>query len=108
MTQRLLPRLCLCLALWPTATPAFAVVGEIPWNRSLTITRTSSDDDIKNVFRSILQANGLSVVFAPSVRKNVSFHLEQVPIQRAFEQLIDQNNLTYSYNATNKTVFISS
>src|SRR3954469_16333331 len=107
MTQRLLPRLCLCLALWPTATPAFAVVGDIPWNRSLTITRTSADDDIKNVFRSILQANGLSVSFGPAVRDTVSFHMEQVPIQQAFEQVIDQHHLTYSYNDSTKTVFIN-
>jgi type III secretion system YscC/HrcC family outer membrane pore protein len=86
--------------------PALAQ-GDIPWNRSLTITRTSSDDDIKNVFRSMLQANGLSVVFGPTVKRNVSFHLEQVPIQRAFEQLIAQNNLTYSYNPATKTVFIN-
>src|SRR3954470_8998987 len=106
MTQRLIPGLCLGIALWPAATPAFAVVGDIPWNRSLTVTRTSSDDDIKNVFRSILQANGLSVAFGPTVRDTVSFHMEQVPIEKAFEQLIDQHHLTYSYNDSTKTVFI--
>jgi len=107
MTQRLIPRLCLGLALWPAATPASAAVGDIPWNRSLTITRTSADDDIKNVFRSILQANGLSVSFGPQVRDTVSFHMEQVPIQQAFEQVIDQHHLTYSYNDSTKTVFIN-
>ena len=107
MTQRLLPGLCLGLALWPAATPASAAVGDIPWNRSLTITRTSADDDIKNVFRSILQANGLSVSFGPQVRDTVSFHMEQVPIQQAFEQVIDQHHLTYSYNNSTKTVFIN-
>jgi type III secretion system YscC/HrcC family outer membrane pore protein len=107
MTQRLIPRLCLGLALWPAATPASAAVGDIPWNRSLTITRTSADDDIKNVFRSILQANGLSVSFGPQVRDTVSFHMEQVPIQQAFEQVIDQHHLTYSYNGSTKTVFIN-
>ena len=105
MTQRLIPRLCLGLALWPAA--ASAAVGDIPWNRSLTITRTSADDDIKNVFRSILQANGLSVSFGPQVRDTVSFHMEQVPIKQAFEQVIDQHHLTYSYNDATKTVFIN-
>jgi type III secretion system YscC/HrcC family outer membrane pore protein len=105
MTQRLIPGLCLGLALWPAA--ASAAVGDIPWNRSLTITRTSADDDIKNVFRSILQANGLSVSFGPQVRDTVSFHMEQVPIKQAFEQVIDQHHLTYSYNDATKTVFIN-
>lgn len=81
--------------------------ADIPWNRSLTITRTSSDDDIRNVFRSILQTNGLSVVFGPSVHQTVSFHLEGVPIEQAFEQLIDQHHLTYSYNPGTKTVMIN-
>jgi type III secretion system YscC/HrcC family outer membrane pore protein len=98
----------LCLGLACASAPAWAAVGEIPWNRSLTITRTSSDDDIKNVFRSILQANGLSVAFGPAVRDTVSFHMEQVPIQKAFEQVIDQHHLTYSYNDATKTVFIDS
>jgi type III secretion system YscC/HrcC family outer membrane pore protein len=98
----------LCLGLACASAPAWAAAGEIPWNRSLTITRTSSDDDIKNVFRSILQANGLSVAFGPAVRDTVSFHMEQVPIQKAFEQVIDQHHLTYSYNDATRTVFIDS
>src|SRR3954447_16510429 len=98
----------LCLGALCAGAPAWAAVGEIPWNRGLTITRTSSDDDIKNVFRSILQANGLSVSFSPAVRDTVSFHMEQVPIQKAFEQVIDQHHLTYSYNDATKTVFIDS
>ena len=97
-----------CLGFAFASAPAYAAVGEIPWNRGLTITRTSSDDDIKNVFRSILQANGLSVAFGSAVRDTVSFHMEQVPIQKAFEQVIDQHHLTYSYNDATKTVFIDS
>ncbi len=96
----------LCLSFAVAATSAWGATGDIPWNRSLTITRTSSDDDIKNVFRSILQANGLSVAFGPAVHDTVSFHMEQVPIQQAFEQLIDQHHLTYSYDNSTKTVFI--
>jgi len=37
----------------------------------------------------------------------VSFHLEGVPIDQAFEQLIDQHHLTYSYNPATKTVMIN-
>src|ERR1700712_3696488 len=93
-------------ALLAATSPAVAQ-GGIPWNHSLTITRTSSDDDIRNVFRSILQANGLSVAFGPTVHDTVSFHLEAVPIDQAFEQMIDQHHLTYSYNPATKTVQIN-
>ena len=88
------------------AAPARAQ-DDIPWNHNLTITRTSSDDDIRNVFRSILQTNGLSVSFGPSVHETVSFHMEGVPIDQAFEQLIDQHHLTHSYNPATKTVQIN-
>jgi type III secretion system YscC/HrcC family outer membrane pore protein len=104
-SRRVFPVFCLGFVF--AGTPVWASVGDIPWNRSLTITRTSSDDDIKNVFRSILQANGLSVAFGPAVHDTVSFHMEQVPIQQAFEQVIDQHHLTYSYNNSTKTVFIN-
>ena len=59
------------------------------------------------MFRSILQTNGLSVSFGPSVHETVSFHLEGVPIDQAFEQLIDQHHLTHSYNPATKTVQIN-
>ncbi|OAI43625.1 hypothetical protein AYO42_01405 [Rhizomicrobium sp. SCGC AG-212-E05] len=101
-------RLVLFMAAVLTPVAALAQdAGNIPWNRSLTVTRTSSDDDIRNVFRSLLQANGLSVAFAPSVKQKVSFHLENVPIEQAFTQLVDEHNLTYSYNPGTKTVSVN-
>lgn len=100
------PTLAMGVALTPLTASA-QEGGSIPWNRSLTVTRTSSDDDIRNVFRSFLQANGLSVAFAPSVKQKVSFHLENVPIEQAFTQLVDEHNLTYSYNPGTKTVLVN-
>jgi type III secretion system YscC/HrcC family outer membrane pore protein len=104
---KILASLGIVLAILFAGIPEAVAQGGIPWNHSLTITRTSSDDDIKNVFRSILQTNGLSVMFGPSVHETVSFHLEGVPIDQAFEQLIDQHHLTYSYNPGTKTVLIN-
>ncbi|MBV9549707.1 MAG: hypothetical protein JO256_08565, partial [Alphaproteobacteria bacterium] len=87
--------------------PVMAQGNDIPWNRGLTITRTSSDDNIRNVFRTILQQNGLSVVFGPGVNQTVSFHLEQVPLDVAFTQLIDQYHLVYSYDPRTRAVTIN-
>src|SRR4051812_42405165 len=100
MISRLLRIMLFWIALLPGA--AIAAVdaqsdSQIPWNHALTITRTSSDDDLRNVFRSLLQQNGLSVMFGPGVNQTVSFHLEDEPIDTAFEQLIDQHHLTYNY-----------
>jgi type III secretion system YscC/HrcC family outer membrane pore protein len=101
------PRRLALLALLLAGSTAARAQEEIPWNHSLTITRTSSDEDIRNVLRSILQINGLSVSFGPAVRQTVSFHLEHVPVDQAFERLVDQYHLTHSYNPATKTVFIN-
>jgi hypothetical protein len=68
----------------------------IPWNRSVTISRTSAGEDIRNVLRSLLQAGGFSVAFAPNVEGSVSFRLEKVPVDAAFDQIIEENGLTYT------------
>jgi type II secretory pathway component GspD/PulD (secretin) len=81
--------------------------GQIPWNESLMITRTSVDEDVKNVLRGFLQANGTSVIFAPGVQGNVSFRLDRVPIHSAFEQLVEENNLAYSYDPATNTATVT-
>jgi type II secretory pathway component GspD/PulD (secretin) len=100
-TALLLVQLCLFAAVPALSQP------QIPWDTSLTVTRTSSEEDIKDVLRGFLQANGFSVVFGPNVAGNVSFRLERVPLAVAFDQIIDENNLSYDYNATTHTVAIT-
>lgn len=98
--------LALCLAF--AGGPLPAQTSDIPWNSTLVISRTSSNDDIRNVLRSILQANGLSAVFGPDVQGPISFQLDRVPVAEAFQQLIDQYDLAYSYDPTTRTVMITS
>jgi type II secretory pathway component GspD/PulD (secretin) len=87
---------------------ALAQAGSsIPWDESLTISRTSSDEDIKTVLRSLLQANGTSVIFAPDVQQSISFRLNKVPIAAAFDQLIQEHNLAYAYNPATNTVNVT-
>lgn len=95
------------LVLFALTRPAWAQPPTIPWDGALTITRTSSGEDIKNVLRSIVQANGMSIIFAPDVQGAVSFRLDRVPLSMAFEQLIDENGLAYTYNAGTRTVNVS-
>ena len=81
---------------------------EIPWNKSLTISRTSQDEDIKNVLRSMLQANGTSVIFGAGVQGKVSFRLDKVPVHSTFDQLVEEHNLTSTYDPVTNTATISS
>lgn len=100
----------LVLFLWlaSASEAAFAQAGPpIPWDKSLTITRTSSEEDIKAVLRSLLQANGLSVIFSPDVEGTISFRLEKVPVASAFDELVQEHNLAYTYNPNSKTVSVT-
>src|SRR5579871_3904673 len=100
--------LLLPLGLALSGNAALAQSGPpIPWDRALTVTRTSSEEDIKTVLRSLLQANGLSVIFTPDVEGPISFRLVKVPIASAFDQLIQQHNLAYTYNPNAKTVSVT-
>ena len=97
----------LCL-FFGAAAPALAQAGQpIPWDASLTITRTSSEEDIKTVLKSLLQANGTSVIFAPDVQGAISFRLDKVPVGSAFDQLIEEHNLAYAYNPATNTVNVT-
>jgi type II secretory pathway component GspD/PulD (secretin) len=99
----------LLIALCPFfgARGVVAQMSSIPWDESLTVSRTSSDEDIRTVLRSLLQANGTSVIFAPDVQGTISFHLNKVPIAAAFDQLVQEHNLAYTYNAPTKTVNVT-
>jgi type II secretory pathway component GspD/PulD (secretin) len=57
--------------------------------------------------RSLLQANGTSVIFAPDVQGSISFRLNKVPIAAAFDQLIQEHNLAYAYNPGTNTVNVT-
>ncbi|HEY4265619.1 MAG TPA: secretin N-terminal domain-containing protein [Micropepsaceae bacterium] len=95
------------LCLFFGARAALAQTSSIPWNQSLTVSRTSSDEDIKTVLRSLLQANGTSVIFTPEVQGPISFRLNKVPIAAAFDQLIQEHNLAYGYNPATNTVNVT-
>jgi len=100
--------LLLPLGLVSASNAALAQSGPpIPWDKALTVTRTSSEEDIKTVLRSLLQANGFSVIFTPDVEGTISFRLDKVPVASAFDQLVQEHNLAYTYNAGAKTVSIT-
>src|SRR5688500_2789531 len=105
---------CFCTRKWKSAIAALpialvlaasaAAAQTIPWDRSQIISRTSSGEDIKTVLRSLLQSGGFNVVFAPEVSGTVTFRLDRVPVHAAFDQLVEENGLTYTYNEPTRTV----
>lgn len=88
------------------AAPAQDGSDLIPWKPGLTFSRTSVEDDVRSVLRAVLSADGLSVIFRPGVEGKVSFNFRNMPLQAAFDQLIQENGLRVAYNADRQTVTV--
>lgn len=79
---------------------------DIPWRDDLRYSRTSVDDDIRSVLRSILRTAGISAIFRPGVRADVSLRFDDVLPRHAFEQLLIEQGLGYEYNTQTRTATI--
>lgn len=88
------------------STPAAAVDADIPWRPEVRFSRTSVDDDIRSVLRSLLKANGLSAIFRPGVEGPISLRFDSVPPKQAFDQLMTERGLAYEYNPATRTVTV--
>lgn len=96
--------LLIALALSGAHAPAF--VETIPWRPDIRFSRTSVDDDVRSILRSLLRANGLSAIFRPGVEDPISLRFDKVPPRRAFEQLMIEQGLANQYNPETRTVTI--
>ncbi|MFN3075828.1 MAG: secretin N-terminal domain-containing protein [Alphaproteobacteria bacterium] len=93
------------VSLMAAAVSAFSAEG-IPWKADTVFERTSVDEDVKDVLRGLLRANGQQVIFKPGVKGTVSFRFQNMPLQAAFAMLVTENGLDYSYDAATNTVTI--
>ena len=93
-----------CWGVWTASAQEDA--ARIPWTNGLSFSRTSVDDDLRNVLRAILSASHLSVVFRPGVGGKVSLAFHDMNPQTAFDQLIAENGLQAAYSADTRTVTV--
>jgi len=61
---------------------------------------------VRGVLRTILAADGLSVIFRPGVEGKVSFQFRDMPLQAAFDQVVQEGGLHASFNTATQTVTI--
>lgn len=96
------------IAIAPPASVATAAVAEegIPWRSDVRFSRTSVDDDIRSILRSLLKANGVSAIFRPGVEGPISLRFDDVAPEQAFEQLMTERGLAYDYNPKTRTVTV--
>lgn len=77
---------------------------DLPWKNEVAYSRTSVDDDVRAVLRSILQTAGLSAFFRPGVDGRLFLKFDRVQPRHAFEQIVTEQGLGYEYNPDTKTV----
>ncbi|OHC76338.1 MAG: hypothetical protein A3G18_08875 [Rhodospirillales bacterium RIFCSPLOWO2_12_FULL_58_28] len=80
----------------------------VPWKEEM-FEGFFQEEDVKNALRSVLRQNGLQVIFRPGVDGKVSGEFK-MPLQGAFNKLIEENGLQYDYDTTTRmvTIFTSS
>ena len=92
--------------LWAGSAVAQEAGPPIPWKQGVTFSRTAVDDDVRSVLRAILAADGLSTIFRPGVSATVSFNFRDMSLEAAFNQVVQSNGLSASFNPGAKTVTI--
>lgn len=93
-------------AAWPAWSAPPAAAPAIPWQAGATFTRTSVDDDVRNVLRALVGGQGLQVVFRPGITGKVSFRYRDADPAAVLEQLLQENGLEAAYNPATRTVTV--
>lgn len=99
---------------WPAGAAAPGVqpvasssaLSAIPWQPGATFSRTSVDDDVRNVLRALIGGQGLQVVFRPGITGKVSFRYRDADPAAVLDQLLQENGLEATYNPATRTVVI--
>jgi hypothetical protein len=79
--------------------------AEIPWSSSAPF--KYSNEDVRDALRVIIEANGLQPIIRQGVQGSIAGEIKDTTMEAAFIKLIEENNLTYDYDAVRKTVTIS-
>lgn len=87
-----------------TAT-SVAQTGQIPWKPE-NFQGQFFEADIKAVLRQILKQNGLDVIFRPDVAGEVTMEFEKTPLEGAFNRIVGEYQLDYSYDEAGKTITV--
>ncbi|MBT3197408.1 MAG: hypothetical protein HN344_06765, partial [Gammaproteobacteria bacterium] len=82
-----------------------AAAGDIPWKEDV-FEQISVDANIQDVLRTVIRRNGQGVIFRPGVEGEVTFEFINMPLQAAFNKLIEENGLDFSFDEATSMVTI--
>jgi type II secretory pathway component GspD/PulD (secretin) len=80
---------------------------QLPWAQGRTLEYNAVNQDLKLLLRSIIRADGgFNIIIKPEVKGEVTVQFRKVPVAAAFNQVIEENNLDYTYAVREKTVTV--
>lgn len=80
---------------------------QLPWQDGRTLEYNAVNQDLRILLRSIVRADGgFNVIIKPEVKGQVTVQFQNVPVAAAFNQVIEENNLDYTYSAGERTVTV--
>ncbi|MCB1733647.1 MAG: hypothetical protein H6981_01505 [Gammaproteobacteria bacterium] len=94
-----------CAAVWSVHVAA----ADIRWDDTKLFQHHSVNEPVEELLRQILQQNGLSGIFLQGVRvkEPVSQEFDNIPLQAAFNKVLQENGLTYTYDEDKQTVTVA-
>ncbi len=95
----------LLLATFSTSASA-QQVSSVPWDDTVEYSRTSVDEPVGTVLRSLLAANKLSAMFPAQLEGSLTATYSKVAPRLIFEQITDQFSLAYRYDPLTRTVTV--
>jgi type II secretory pathway component GspD/PulD (secretin) len=79
----------------------------LPWTDGKIIEYNAVDQDLRNLLRSIVRADGgFNIIVKNEVKGQATIQFDKTPVAAAFNQVIEENDLDYTYSESEKTVTI--
>jgi type II secretory pathway component GspD/PulD (secretin) len=79
---------------------------DIPWPAGKTMDLTTVEQPVQDVIRQIIDNGGFSSIFRPGISGDVTFEFSAMPLRDAFRKVIEENGLSWNYNAQAKIITI--
>ena len=79
---------------------------DIPWPAGKTMDLTTVEQPVQDVIRQIIDNGGFSSIFRPGIAGDVTFEFSAMPLRDAFRKVIEENGLSWNYNAENKMITV--
>jgi type IV pilus assembly protein PilQ len=85
---------------------SFSTLAFAKWDNSQMFNRTSVDENIKDILTAIAKQNSSQIIFDKNIEGVETLSIDSMPLEGAFNLIIERNNLKYKWQ--NNTLIVSS